>query len=61
MQDYFTNRRVDAPFRDAVPLMCRGSEVLLAAGVGAGDVPSFDPQTDNVTLTWLGEMPWLKR
>lgn len=58
LQDYFINRRVDAPFRDHVPLLCRGREVLLAAGVGAGDVPRFDPTNDNLTLRFAGSMPW---
>lgn len=58
MQDYFTDKRIDAPFRHKVPLVCRGSEVLLCAGVGAGDVPrATDPQT-GVMLTWSGRMPW---
>ncbi len=58
LQDYFVNKRVDAPFRDHVPLLCRGSEVLLAAGVGAGDVPPMDITQKQVTVRWLGEMPW---
>ena len=58
LQDYFVNKRVDAPFRDHVPLLCRGSEVLLVSGVGAGDVPPFNTTTDQVMLRWLGEMPW---
>lgn len=61
MQDYFTNRRVDAPFRENVPLLCRDSEVLLVAGAGAGSIPPFDPQRKNVTLTWQGEMPWTQK
>lgn len=61
MQDYFTNRRVDAPFRDAVPLLCRGSEVLLAAGVGAGGIPAVDVTEENVMLRWMGDMPWMKK
>lgn len=58
MQDYFVNRKVDAPFRGRIPLVCRGSEVLLAAGVGAGDIPPMDTQQGYVTLRWEGEMPW---
>lgn len=61
LQDYFVNRRVDAPFRDSVPLVCLGSQVLLAAGVGAGAVPAFDPAKDNVMLSWMGEMPWMQK
>ena len=60
LQDYLVNRRVDAPFRDRLPLVCRGSEVLLAAGVGAGDVPVYDESKDNVCLMWSGEMPWAR-
>lgn len=58
LQDYFVNKRVDAPFRDHVPLLCRGSEVLLVSGVGAGDVPPFNTTADQVMLRWLGDMPW---
>ena len=61
LQDYFVNRKVDAPFRERVPLMCRGSEVLLAGGVGAGSVPPLEEQKDSVCLRWRGDMPWLAR
>ncbi|MBQ8159680.1 MAG: tRNA lysidine(34) synthetase TilS [Clostridia bacterium] len=64
LQDYFVNRRVDAPFREKVPLLCRGSEVLMAAGVGTGNVPRYVPgETDTaadwILLTWEGPLPWL--
>lgn len=58
LQDYFVNRRVDAPFRDRIPLLCRGSEVLLVAGVGAGNVPRWEKSGDMLRLTWNGYMPW---
>lgn len=58
MQDYFVNRKVDAPFRGRIPLVCRGSEVLLAAGVGAGDIPPMENHRGYVMLRWEGEMPW---
>lgn len=61
MQDYFVNRRVDAPFRDVIPLVCLDSQVLLAAGVGAGAVPAFDSTKDNLTLSWIGDMPWMQK
>ncbi|MBE5803463.1 MAG: tRNA lysidine(34) synthetase TilS [Clostridiales bacterium] len=61
LQDYMTNKRVDAPFRDAVPLLCRGNEVLLAAGIGAGAVPPFAPANENKTAYWIGVMPWMKQ
>jgi tRNA(Ile)-lysidine synthase len=58
LQDYFVNRRVDAAFRDRVPLLCRGSEVLLAGGVGAGNIPRTDEINDPVLLKWNDGFPW---
>ena len=60
LQDYFTDRRVPEPFRDRIPLLCRGNEVLLAAGVGAGAVPPREEQKEPVRLTWQGDMPWME-
>ena len=61
LQDYLTDRRVDEPFRDRIPLLCRGSEVLLAAGVGAGNIPTWNPNIQTVRLSWIGEMPWMEK
>lgn len=61
LQDYFVNKRLDAPFRDAVPLLCRGSEVLLAAGVGAGKIPPVNETEETIMVRWRGEMPWAQR
>lgn len=62
LQDYLTDRRIDAPFRDRIPLLCRGSEVLLCAGVGAGNIPRCeDAGSGRITLLWQGEMPWTYR
>lgn len=61
LQDYLVNRHVDAPFRDAIPLVCLGQQVLLAAGIGAGGVPPFDPTQENLMLSWLGDMPWMQQ
>ncbi len=58
LQDYFTNRHIDAVFRDRVPLLCRGSEVLLAGGVGAGCVPCTNEINDPVLLKWKDRFPW---
>ena len=56
LQDYFVNRKVDAPFRDSVPLLCIGSEVLWAAGVGAGAVPRWRSEADNVRVIAEGRL-----
>ena len=58
LQDYLTDRKIPEPFRDRIPLLCRGQEVLLVCGVGAGNVPRWDGGTENVRLTWHGETPW---
>ena len=59
LQDVFTDRKVDAPLRDRVPLLCRGNEVLLIAGVAAGDLPFADEKKNLWTLRWEGYLPWL--
>ena len=58
LQDYLVNRRVDAAFRDRIPLLCRGSEVLLVGGVGAGAVPFTNEINDPVTIKWKASFPW---
>ena len=58
LQDYLTDRGIDEPWRDEIPLLCRGNEVLLAAGVGAGDIPRWRQDPGNVRLKWRGDMPW---
>ena len=58
LQDYLVNRRIDAPFRDRVPMLCRGSEVLLAGGVGAGGIPRANEIDDPVLVRWKASFPW---
>ncbi len=60
LQDYLTDRHIPEPFRDIIPLLCRGNEVLLVCGVGAGGIPDWDPDGSSVRLTWHGEIPWNK-
>ncbi len=60
LQDYLTDRRVDQPFRDRIPLICRGREVLVVCGVGAGDVEIQDTKDTQTDLyTWEGPMAWM--
>ena len=58
LQDYLTDRRIGEPFRDRIPLICRGNEVLLVCGVGAGNIPRWNREESPVRITWHGEMPW---
>lgn len=58
LQDVLVDRHIDQPFRDHIPLLCRGDEVLLAAGIGAGAVPACTKDQAFVLLRWEGDMPW---
>ena len=58
LQDYLTDRHIAEPFRDRIPLLCRGSEVLLVCGVGAGNIPDWNRHLPSVRLTWHGKTPW---
>lgn len=58
LQDFLTDRGIDEPWRDRIPLLCRGREVIFAAGVGAGNIPRWEPSQNNVRLCWSGELPW---
>ncbi len=58
LQDYLTDRKVDRAWRDRIPLLCRGSEVLLVAGVGAGRIPPWQTEEKSIRLSWCGDMPW---
>ena len=59
LQDYLTDRSIDEPWRDEIPLLCRRNEVLFVAGVGTGAVPEWDADEDNVRLCWEGDLPWI--
>ena len=61
LQDFLTDRKIEEPFRDRIPLLCRGDEVLLVCGVGAGDIPGWNPDDHPVRLTWHGDMPWAEK
>ena len=61
LQDYLVNRGVDAPWRDRIPLLCRGQEVLWVAGVGTGNIPRVTAETTAVCLKWTGLMPWKEK
>ena len=58
LQDYLTDRDIDEPLRDKIPLLCRGNEVIWAAGVGTGAIPRWKEKENNVRLKWTGKLPW---
>ena len=57
LQDYFTDRHIDRPFRDHVPLLCQGKRVIWAIGVGPGEEARWSPETDGVLLVYEGFLP----
>lgn len=59
LQDYLTDRKIPEPFRDRIPLLCKGGEVLMVCGTGTGNVPRWENEEEPVRLTWHGEMPWM--
>ena len=61
LQDFLTDRKIEEPFRDRIPLLCRGDEVLLVCGVGAGNIPQWNSDDHPVRLTWIGDMPWAEK
>ena len=58
LSDYLADRGIDEPWRKEIPLICREDEVLMAAGVGTGRIPAWDPTCENIRIHWSGEMPW---
>lgn len=58
LQDYLVNRKIDEPWRDRIPMLCRNSEVLWIAGIGTGNIPAWNENNDNIRLQWVGDMPW---
>ena len=58
LQDYFTDMKVDRPFRAIIPLLCRDHEVMWAPGLGVSESARAAAH-DNVMLTAGHDMPWL--
>lgn len=58
MQDYFVDMKVDRPFRQAIPLLCLGKEVLWVPGLGASRLAKVEEAEPRVLLRFNGLMPW---
>ena len=50
LSDYFINRHIDRPLRDAMLLVARGSEILWAAGVGISEEARLRPGSRGLRL-----------
>ncbi len=57
LQDYLIDQKIDRPFRDHLPLLCRGSEVLWAIGVGASERLRVEKGAAAVFCQYIGRLP----
>ncbi len=57
MQDYFVDKKIPRPFRRYVPLLCIGSQVVWAIGVGASEEARVSPGDNAVLLQYEGFLP----
>lgn len=60
LKDYMINRKVERFWRDRIPLMARGQEILWVSGLGAGRLPRLDGSQKTERLIWSGPMPWIE-
>lgn len=52
LSDYFTDRKIDRPLRDFIPLLAVGSRILWAIGVGISEDAKLRPDSAAVQLIW---------
>ena len=53
LSDYLTDRKIDRPLRDRIPLLAQGSEVLWAVGVGISNRAALRGDSAAVELTYI--------
>ena len=59
LKETLIDRRVDRPFRDGIPLIARGSNILWIPGIGAAGTAAIRPDTkQGMLFTLYGELPW---
>lgn len=57
LSDYLTDRKIDRPLRDHLPLLCRGNEVLWAIGAGASERLRVAEGAAAVFCQYVGKLP----
>ena len=61
LQDYLVDRKIDAPVRDYLPLLCKGKEVIWAIGAGVSEKARCSSHTDElVYLNYTAKLPYEK-
>lgn len=56
LQDYLVDRKIDAPVRDYLPLLCIGSEVLWVIGVGASEKLRTQKDSECILLQYQSRL-----
>ena len=52
LSDYFTDKKIDRPLRDFIPLAAVGNRILWAIGIGISEDAKLRPDSTAVQLTW---------
>lgn len=58
LQDYLVDRKIDQPFRDVMPLLAHGQEILWVPGVGASQSCLLAPGESAVMFSLASPLPW---
>ena len=58
LKEYLIDRKIDRPFRDEIPLLCVGREVLWVLGVGASETLRLDAAASPALLRVKKPLPW---
>ena len=59
LKEVWIDRNVDRPFRDMLPILARGAEVLWIPGVGPSGAAAIRPDTQSgAMLVLTGPLPW---
>ena len=53
LSDYLTDRKIDRPLRDRIPLLAKGRDILWVIGVGISNQAALKPDSDAVELTYI--------
>ena len=61
LQDYLVDRKIDAPLRDHLPLLCLESEVIWVMGVGASEKVRRKNDTEEIMLVYPDRLPFDRR
>ncbi len=53
LSDYLTDRKIDQPLRDRLPVLAKGGEVLWVVGVGISNRAALREGAEAVELTYI--------